>query len=110
MVSLIVLTSGYDVFTKGNFTASGFLTSYLNIGIFAGTYPSLIAKSARVYTDSNTALYIFFKFFLKSKVIPLDEIDIRGEFEEIEKEKAQGLYLTKDQLDWPWWRRALHWI
>ncbi|CAI7577447.1 unnamed protein product [Penicillium bialowiezense] len=91
MVVMIVLTSGFDVFTKGNFTASGFLTSYLNIAIFA-------------------ALYIFFKFFLKSKVVPLDEIDIRGEFEEIEKEKAAGLYLTSDQMGWSWWRRTLHWI
>lgn len=42
MVVLIVLTSGFDVFTKGNFTASGFLTSYLNIAIFAGMYPTTI--------------------------------------------------------------------
>lgn len=30
---------GFDVFTTGNFTASGFLTSYLNIAIFAGMQP-----------------------------------------------------------------------
>lgn len=28
--------SGFDVFTTGNFTASGFLTCYLNVFIFAG--------------------------------------------------------------------------
>lgn len=60
--------------------------------------------------NNKTGLYIFFKFFLKSKVVPLDEIDIRGEFEQIEKEKAQGLYLTSDQMGWSWWRRTLHWI
>lgn len=72
-------------------------------------YVSVISNH-KTYTDSNTALYIFFKFFLKSEVVPLDAIDIRGEFEEIEREQAEGLYLTKAQLNWPWWRRALHWI
>ena len=28
--------AGFDVFVKGNFTVSGFLTCYLNLGIFAG--------------------------------------------------------------------------
>lgn len=29
---------GFDVFVKGHFTAAGFLTCYLNIAIFIGTY------------------------------------------------------------------------
>jgi amino acid transporter len=32
-------------------------------------------------------LYIFFKFFLKSKVIPIDAIDLRTEFESIRQER-----------------------
>jgi amino acid transporter len=35
-------------------------------------------------------LYIFFKFFLKSKVIPIDAIDLRTEFESIRQEREAG--------------------
>lgn len=41
-VLLIVFFSGFDVFTAGNFTASGFLTCYLNVFIFAGKTSSLL--------------------------------------------------------------------
>jgi amino acid transporter len=61
-------------------------------------------------TNTRSALYVFFKIFLKSKIIPLEEVDIKSEFDLIQKEKAAGQYLTGDQLDWPWWRRLLHWI
>ncbi|KAK1637973.1 amino acid permease [Colletotrichum phormii] len=70
MVVLVVFFSGFDVFTTGNFTASGFLTSYLNVFIFA-------------------IIYIFFKFYLKSRVIPVGEIDFETEFASIRHEKAQ---------------------
>ncbi|KAK2015037.1 amino acid permease [Colletotrichum eremochloae] len=70
MVSLIVFFSGFDVFTAGNFTASGFLTCYLNIFIFA-------------------ALYIFFKFRLKSRIISVKDMDFETEFTSIRQEKAQ---------------------
>lgn len=64
IVFLIIFFSGYAVFFPGNFTASGFLTYYINIAIFA-------------------VLYIFFKFFLKSKIIPLRDIDFSAELESI---------------------------
>jgi amino acid transporter len=35
-------------------------------------------------------LYIFFKFFLKSKVIPIEAIDLRTEFESIRHEREAG--------------------
>jgi amino acid transporter len=35
-------------------------------------------------------LYIFFKFFLKSKVIPIEAIDLRTEFESIRQEREAG--------------------
>ncbi|TDZ38821.1 Proline-specific permease [Colletotrichum spinosum] len=70
-VALVVFFSGFDVFTTGNFTASGFLTCYLNVFIFA-------------------ALYIFFKLYLKSKVIPPDEMDFESEFASIRQEKAEA--------------------
>ncbi|PYH92569.1 hypothetical protein BO71DRAFT_485312 [Aspergillus ellipticus CBS 707.79] len=84
MVSMVLIFSGFDIFVKGNFTASGFLTSYLNIGIFA-------------------VLYIFFKFWLKSKVIPLKEIDFQSEFDAIEREKSTGEY--EKELGQAWWKR-----
>ncbi|TDZ19841.1 Dicarboxylic amino acid permease [Colletotrichum orbiculare MAFF 240422] len=70
-VALVVFFSGFDVFTTGNFTASGFLTCYLNVFIFA-------------------ALYIFFKLYLKSKVISPDEMDFESEFASIRQEKAEA--------------------
>ncbi|KAK1453082.1 amino acid permease [Colletotrichum melonis] len=70
MVVLVVFFSGFDVFTTGNFTASGFLTCYLNVFIFA-------------------ILYIFFKFYLKSRVIAVGEMDFETEFASIRYEKAQ---------------------
>ncbi|KAK8004315.1 hypothetical protein PG990_002124 [Apiospora arundinis] len=76
VVILVVFFSGFDVFVDGRFTATGFLTCYLNIFIFA-------------------AFYIFFKFFLKSKVVPLAEIDFKSEFELIRQEKEEAeLYET----------------
>ncbi|KZL80481.1 amino acid permease [Colletotrichum incanum] len=70
MVFLVVFFSGFDVFTTGNFTASGFLTCYLNVFIFA-------------------ALYVFFKLRLKSRVIAVNEMDFETEFMSIRHEKAQ---------------------
>ncbi|KND88622.1 Dicarboxylic amino acid permease [Tolypocladium ophioglossoides CBS 100239] len=68
IVSLVVTFSGYDVFVRGRFTAAGFLTYYLNIGIFA-------------------VLYIAFKLFLKSKVVKTCDMDFDGEFTLIREEK-----------------------
>ncbi|OJJ56039.1 hypothetical protein ASPSYDRAFT_60165 [Aspergillus sydowii CBS 593.65] len=89
MVVMVVLFSGFDVFTTGNFTAAGFLTSYLNIAIFAG-------------------LYIFFKISLRSKVVPLKEIDFQSEFDAIEIEKLSGEYVP--EINQSWWKRFIHWI
>ncbi|KAL4982300.1 amino acid permease/ SLC12A domain-containing protein [Aspergillus falconensis] len=89
MVVLIVLFSGFDVFTAGKWSVSGFLTSYLNIAIFA-------------------ALYIFFKIYLKSKIIPRDEIDFQSEFNAIEQEKASGEYVVEEGQ--VWWKRLVHWF
>ncbi|KAL4740768.1 amino acid permease/ SLC12A domain-containing protein [Aspergillus similis] len=90
MVVMVLLFSGFDVFTTGNFTASGFLTSYINIGIFA-------------------ILYIFFKITLKSKPVPLSDIDFQSEFNAIEQEKASGEYVVKTET-WPWWKRVIRWF
>ncbi|KAL4805780.1 amino acid permease/ SLC12A domain-containing protein [Aspergillus unguis] len=89
MVVMVVFFSGFDVFTTGNFTAEGFLTSYLNIGIFA-------------------VLYVFFKVYLRSKVIPLSDIDFQSEFSAIDQEKASGEYVV--ETGQPWWKRCMHWF
>ncbi|TPX09739.1 uncharacterized protein E0L32_009078 [Thyridium curvatum] len=68
LILLIIIFSGFDVFVKGHFTAEGFLTCYLNVAIFA-------------------ALYIFFKFFLRSKVIPLSDMDLQSEFTSMREEQ-----------------------
>jgi amino acid transporter len=35
-------------------------------------------------------LYVFFKFYLKSSVIPIEAIDLRTEFESIRQEMEAG--------------------
>ncbi|CBF78236.1 hypothetical protein AN8659.2 [Aspergillus nidulans FGSC A4] len=80
---LLIPGYGFDVFTKGNFTASGFLTSYLNIGIFAIT--------------------------LESKLVPLSDIDFQSELDAIEQEKTSGEYVVKSEM-WPWWKRVIRWF
>ncbi|KAH8671693.1 amino acid permease [Xylariales sp. PMI_506] len=89
-VFLVVFFSGFDVFTTGNFTASGFLTCYLNVFIFA-------------------ALYIFFKIFLKSKVIPTREMEFETEFAAIRREKAdESMYGPDDEQPKTWWAKIIH--
>ncbi|EED21242.1 amino acid transporter, putative [Talaromyces stipitatus ATCC 10500] len=68
MVFLVVFFSGFEVFVRDNFTASGFLTRYLNVFIFI-------------------ALYVFFKLWFKSKVIPLSELDFQTELQSIREEE-----------------------
>lgn len=44
------------------------------------------------------AFYIFFKLFLKSKVIPLENIDFATEFEAIRQEKVEAeLYEASEE-------------
>jgi len=42
-------------------------------------------------------LYIFFKFFLNSKVIPVEAIDLRTEFESIRQEREAGEKVGMDK-------------
>lgn len=81
IVAIIILFAGYSVFFPGNFTASAFLTYYINLPIFA-------------------ALYIFFKFFLKSKVVPLEHIDFVPELDSIREWRHSEESLVKDEKIW----------
>ncbi|KPM42690.1 Proline-specific permease [Neonectria ditissima] len=87
VVSLVVIFSGFDVFVKGNFTAAGFLTCYINIIIFA-------------------VLYVFFKFFLKSKVVAVSDIDFQTELVSMQQEK-EDMEMHPVTGKWSWMKRLL---
>lgn len=57
MCAIVILFSGWSVFLKGNFTASGFLTNYLGIPVFF-------------------VPWITWKLWKKTKVVKLAEIDL----------------------------------
>jgi amino acid transporter len=58
----------------------------------------------------NTVLYIFFKFFLKSKVVPVKEMDLQTEFQSIEQEKEYWLHNSQEDAERLWWKRLIHLI
>jgi hypothetical protein len=39
---------------------------------------------------ADPVLYVFFKFFLNSKIIPIEAIDLKTEFESIRREREAG--------------------
>ncbi|EXJ78910.1 hypothetical protein A1O3_08410 [Capronia epimyces CBS 606.96] len=75
-VILIILFSGFAVFFPGNFSASSFLTAYVNIPIFI-------------------ALFIFFRIYYRSRFLRAHEIDIKTELAYIAQEKEQQAELTE---------------
>ncbi|OLN83759.1 Dicarboxylic amino acid permease 3 [Colletotrichum chlorophyti] len=60
---VILLTSGFEVFTKGNWSASGFVSSYLDIPLV------LFA-------------YLIYKFIKKTRIVALDSIPLHDAFEQ----------------------------
>jgi amino acid transporter len=75
---------GFDVFTKGNFTAPGFLICYLNVFIFAGECISCgVSLLESRLTCLLSALYVFFKVYLRSKGISPSDMDFETEFASI---------------------------
>ena len=52
-------------------------------------------------------LYVFFKFFLKSKVIPIEAIDLRTEFESIRQERAAGEKVGIEKKSGSNWLKAV---
>ncbi|KAK1634680.1 amino acid permease [Colletotrichum phormii] len=60
---VILFTSGFEVFTKGNWDASGFVSSYLDIPLVAGAF-------------------LFWKFFKKTKGVVLENIPLHDAFEQ----------------------------
>ncbi|CAK4034100.1 dicarboxylic amino acid permease [Lecanosticta acicola] len=63
---VILLTSGFNVFTKGNWSSSGFVSSYLDI-------PLVLTA------------FVLWKVFKKTKLVKLDDIPLREALEEMER-------------------------
>ncbi|RAL62890.1 hypothetical protein DID88_004731 [Monilinia fructigena] len=93
---LIIFFSGVTAFFPGNFTASEFLTYYINIAIFIGM-SSLIADMLYMLINLLAVLYAFFKFFLQSKVIPLESINFEPELDSIRQWKETSELLKEDK-------------
>ncbi|KAF6806160.1 amino acid transporter [Colletotrichum sojae] len=63
MCIIILFTSGFEVFTKGNWSPSGFVSSYLDIPLVLGAF-------------------LIWKFVKKTKVVSLDNIPLHEAFEQ----------------------------
>ncbi|VUC32674.1 unnamed protein product [Clonostachys rosea] len=68
MCFIIILTSGFTVFTEGNWDPSSFVSSYLD-------YPLVLAA------------FLFWKFYKKTKLLSLDDIDVEGALREADEDK-----------------------
>ncbi|KAK2053594.1 amino acid permease [Colletotrichum caudatum] len=62
MCILILFTSGFEVFTKGNWSATGFVSSYLDIPLV-------------------TLAFLIYKFVMKTKAISLENIPLHDAIE-----------------------------
>ncbi|KAL2163376.1 hypothetical protein VTH06DRAFT_5433 [Thermothelomyces fergusii] len=86
MCIIILLTSGFSVFTRGNWDSAQFVSSYLDIPI--------------MFTA-----YLFWKFFKKTKVVSLDEIPLREALARID-----DCYPEQTPSKKRGWTRAISWI
>jgi amino acid transporter len=64
--SILTLVGGYQVFLDGQWNAPSFIFSYFSVALFP-------------------AMFFFWKFFKKTHWKKLEEIDLKGEVEEIEE-------------------------
>ncbi|KEY72704.1 hypothetical protein S7711_02492 [Stachybotrys chartarum IBT 7711] len=67
MCTLILLTSGFSVFTKGNWSTSDFVSSYLDIPIVVSAY-------------------FIYKYVKKTRIVPLDKIPLHDAFDLAEQQ------------------------
>ncbi|EGX94102.1 amino acid permease, putative [Cordyceps militaris CM01] len=66
MCIIILLTAGFRVFTKGNWSPEAFVSSYLDIPLVA-------------------VAFLLWKFYKKTKIVKLSEIPLRAAFEQAEQ-------------------------
>ncbi|KND92693.1 Dicarboxylic amino acid permease [Tolypocladium ophioglossoides CBS 100239] len=69
MCITILLTSGFTVFTEGRWSASGFVSAYLDIPLVIGAY-------------------LIWKFVKRTKIVNLSEIPLHGALEQAEQKYA----------------------
>ncbi|KAF2018639.1 hypothetical protein BU24DRAFT_101224 [Aaosphaeria arxii CBS 175.79] len=72
MTLLILLTGGWTVFTKGNWSAVGFVSAYLDIPLVIGAY-------------------LIWKFYKKTSIVPLSEIPLRKALEQTSTSFSQDV-------------------
>ncbi|USW59488.1 Putative amino acid permease/ SLC12A domain-containing protein [Septoria linicola] len=70
MTVTILFTSGFSNFTRGGWSASGFVSSYLDIPLVLSAF-------------------LLWKFFKKTRFVKLEEIPLNEAFEEIERKPEQ---------------------
>ncbi|KAK3339603.1 amino acid permease-domain-containing protein [Neurospora tetraspora] len=87
MCIIILLTGGFSVFTKGNWDAATFVSSYLDIPIV------LIA-------------YLAWKLYKKTKVVSLDDIPLDIAF----KQAEDAIFEEPEEGKTKGWVRAVSWI
>lgn len=87
MCIVILLTGGFSVFTKGNWDAATFVSSYLDIPIV------LVA-------------YLAWKFYKKTKVVSLDDIPLDMAFEQAE----DAIFEEPEEGKTKGWLRSVSWI
>ncbi|KAL2022894.1 hypothetical protein VTK56DRAFT_4425 [Thermocarpiscus australiensis] len=85
MCILILLTGGFSVFTKGNWDAATFVSSYLDIPIVL-------------------TAYVFWKYVKNTNIVSLDEIPLESEFAQTEAYPEQPDGKKRR------WLRAVSWI
>ncbi|KAK4240513.1 amino acid permease-domain-containing protein [Achaetomium macrosporum] len=86
MCIIILLTSGFSVFTKGNWDASTFVSAYLDI-------PLVLAA------------YLFWKIFRKTKIVSLSEVPLEDAFSRADEYDPDELSDKKRG-----WIRTISWI
>ncbi|KAH7319632.1 amino acid permease/ SLC12A domain-containing protein [Stachybotrys elegans] len=74
MCILILFTSGFTVFTEGNWNASDFVSSYLDIPIVV-------------------VAYLAWKYIRKTRIVPLDKIPLHEAFEQAEQQEQAHAHL-----------------
>ncbi|GAA5833915.1 hypothetical protein JCM3766R1_002468 [Sporobolomyces carnicolor] len=96
---IIALVSGFSVFLKGNWSVSNFFAAYISVAIYI-------------------ALYLGWKLWHKTKLIPLVDIDLDsgrgailadGALLSLEEEKRKADELAQRGLNSPW-QRFLDWL
>ncbi|KAK8039407.1 hypothetical protein PG993_007818 [Apiospora rasikravindrae] len=85
MCILILFTSGFTVFTKGNWDAAKFVSSYLDIPLVLGAY-------------------LIWKFLKKTEVVPLDSIPLLAALEQVD------LYPDMPEPKQTGWLRTVSWL